>query len=177
MDSNRDSFDQFFRRRFPLVTAFLIKQGVEREDAQDAAQEAMKEAYRTWTSIEQPDAWVYRVALRYAAKQEKRQAAGIEKAVKDANEGGWCTPVPPHCDDTTFKEEQRRVLAALQLLPLKQRQVFALHLDGYTTDEIAELLEMQPQTIRSHRRHARNRLERELWSPPGPGQPEGGRRC
>jgi RNA polymerase sigma factor (sigma-70 family) len=59
-------------------------------------------------------------------------------------------------------ETSEVVIAALRALPLKQGQVMALMMDGYSAQEAAELLEMTPQAVRQTLVRARRRL-REVW--------------
>jgi RNA polymerase sigma factor (sigma-70 family) len=46
--------------------------------------------------------------------------------------------------------EEDAVLSAIQQLPLKEKQVFALHFDQLKTSEIAEILEMTPDAVRQN---------------------------
>ena len=64
-------------------------------------------------------------------------------------------------------DEQARVLDLLRRLPLRQRQVMALAYDGYTPEEIASLLGMEPTAVRVNLQTARERLREYL------GQEEG----
>ncbi len=47
-----------------------------------------------------------------------------------------------------------------RFLPAPQREVFALHMDGWQTEEIAEITEQKTATVRSNLRHARQKLLR-----------------
>ena len=52
-----------------------------------------------------------------------------------------------------------RLRHSLSTLPRRQRDTFLLvHVDGYTTAEVATILGVRPATVRSNLRHARKRL-------------------
>ena len=55
--------------------------------------------------------------------------------------------------------EKDAVLSAIRQLPLKEKQVFALHYDQFKTGEIAEILQMTPAAVRQNLARARARLK------------------
>ena len=61
-------------------------------------------------------------------------------------------------------QDQRKLLvAALRTLPLNVQIMFELHYwEHMTTNEIAEVLEMNPSTVRTKMRRGRHKLEQEL---------------
>ena len=63
------AFAAFYRDFVPRLVAFLRWQGVPLSSAADLAQETMIQAYRRWSSIENPGAWCLRVASRMWARQ------------------------------------------------------------------------------------------------------------
>jgi len=70
-------------------------------------------------------------------------------------------------DDATPNIEQdlsaEEILKALQSLPLLQRLAFTLHeIEGYSHDEIAQKLQINTSTCRSHLRRAKARLQKIL---------------
>lgn len=148
------SFDGFFRRDFARLVAFLRKAGFGPEAAEDAAAEAMAQAYRCWSSLISPSAWVRKAAFRLASNQAERHRTGPTRAMA----GGWLVH---SCDDGEQQaeiEEQPGVLELLAQLPPRQRQVMAWRLEGFGIAEIAELMTMSEATVRSHLRHARDAL-------------------
>jgi len=137
-----ESFASFYRMFTPTLVAFLRWQGVPLRDAADLAQETMTEAYRNWTKIRHPKAWVRRVACRLWAR---RLACPVEESVADVPE-----PILlRNLSDVTTWEQRHDVLRILDQLPSRQRQVLAWSLDGYTPSEIAEELRMTPEAVRA----------------------------
>jgi DNA-directed RNA polymerase specialized sigma24 family protein len=149
------AFDEFFAHGFVPLVAFLQKAGVEREEAKDAAAEAMTCAFQNWGRIAHPKAWVRAAAWRIATRQVQRWRDGLSRAVA----GGWT--VAAHEDDYR-RDEYRWVLGLLGCLPAQQRLVMAWHLDGFDTAEIADCLGISAASVRSHLRFARQRLKQEI---------------
>lgn len=150
-----ESFDDFFRRDFPRLVAFLCKAGYEPEHATDAAAEAMAHAYQCWSSLTAPSAWVRKAAFRFASNQAQRHRTGIARAIA----AGWVAHSYEDVSQLAEVEEQPTVLALLGQLPPKQRLVMAWHLEGFGTAEIAEEMGIPAATVRSHLRHARDALK------------------
>ncbi|EOD70186.1 RNA polymerase sigma factor [Amycolatopsis vancoresmycina] len=144
-----DEFDAFFRADFPQLVAFLCKAGFEVETARDVAAEAMLHALEAWPTLEDPRAWVRRVAGR----------------LLDAPGGGradWTPAGDPRDDEELagLVEQHAGLIDLLASLPGRQRMVLAWSLDGFTPAEIADALRIAPATVRSTLRHVRERLRR-----------------
>ena len=56
-------------------------------------------------------------------------------------------------------------------LPERQRHVFAWHLEGFSCGQIAKIEQMTEATVRSHLRHARDRLAQ--WLQPATQEGDG----
>jgi RNA polymerase sigma factor (sigma-70 family) len=146
-----DGFSEFYRQFVPSLLAFLMWQGARLPEAADVAQETMIQAYRHWSTIEHPQAWVRRVASRIVA----RRIATIEVPVEQIGE--W-TALLPAATNVAAWEQRHEVLRALSHLPPRQRQVMAWTLDGYRPSEIAEELRITPEAVRSNLKKARRAL-------------------
>ena len=150
------TFVEFFHDEFGPLVAFLQKIGFERDQAKDAAAEAMTCAYQSWSRINRsPRGWVRRAAYRIACSQARRAREESLRVVA----GGWAIPPHDDLDVAEAAEEHAELLQLLQQLPHQQRLVMAWHLDGFDTNEISERLSMHPATVRSTLRHARDRLK------------------
>jgi RNA polymerase sigma-70 factor (ECF subfamily) len=153
-------FAAFFQQEYARLVLFLIKNGAGEADAEDAAQEAMAEAIRAWERIEKPRAWVRRVALRIyvrrALKERRDDTVPLDDETHGARSG--------QPDATTIEEEQCQVVALMRRLPPAQRTVIALYYDGFTHDEIADVIDKPAATVRSTLRHARAHLKEVIQS-------------
>jgi RNA polymerase sigma factor (sigma-70 family) len=150
------SFDDFYRREMPRLIVFARRMGATWEEAGDAAQDAMTEAFARWQEIASPRAWVRVVAGRKFIDSQKRSQQDTEIAQRSswAISGCYTPPEVP--------EEAEVVLKALGQLPLAQRQVMAWTIDGYAPAEIAVMLGCSASTVRSNLRHARIQLAKWL---------------
>jgi RNA polymerase sigma factor (sigma-70 family) len=150
------TFVEFFHDEFGPLVAFVRKIGFGREQAEDAASEAMTCAYESWSRIDRsPRGWVRTAAYRIACAQARRARDESLRAIA----GGWDISTHDDVDVVEAAEEHDELLRLLQLLPRQQRLVMAWHLDGFDTNEISERLDMSPATVRSTLRHARDRLK------------------
>ncbi|WP_410673289.1 RNA polymerase sigma factor [Amycolatopsis sp. cmx-4-68] len=151
-----DDFDAFFRADFPGLVAFLCKAGFEVETARDAAAEAMLHALEAWPTLEDPRAWVRRVAGRLLD--------GTGEARAD-----WTRAGDPQDDEklAALVDQHAGLIGLLASLPGQQRMVLAWSLDGFTPAQIAQALRIAPATVRSNLRHVRERLRRHRAAPPG----------
>lgn len=148
-DTAKPEFTAFFRQTYPRVVGFLLTLGGDRQDAEDAAQEAFVHAYRTWDSIKQPQAWVRTVALRAQMRnfQRDRRAWNLpdefDSSISDVTESAL---------------EQQKVLQLLRSLPSRQRVTLALYYDGLSLSEIADILQVSRGTVGVHLHRARQQL-------------------
>lgn len=152
-----EDFAAFFRREFPRLVVYLGVRGFARQ-AEDAAVEAMRDAFAKWRDIDRPVAWVRTAARRSAmadVESANRRTAREEHYVRSVLA---VEITDPHAV-SEFDEEQCEVLRQLEAMPLKRREVVALVYDGYTVNEVAVALEMEESTVRSHLRHARRALD------------------
>ncbi|MGH3940626.1 MAG: RNA polymerase sigma factor [Pseudonocardiaceae bacterium] len=121
-----NAFGAFYREFTTTLVAWLIWQGAELPVAADIAQNTMIEAYRNWSTINQPAAWARRVASRALARHIARTA---EDPADDVGEYG---PLLPELTNVAAWEQRHEVLRVLERFPLRQRQVMAWTLDGGT---------------------------------------------
>lgn len=150
-----DAFDDFFRHEFGPLVGFLRRAGFEPKLAEDSAAEAMTRAYERWATINSPARWVRQTAHRVACGQVVRDREGVRRAIA----GGFTVFAHHDVDVAGIRDERNELLELLDQLPDQQRQVVALHLEGFNTTEISEHLEVCRATVRSNLRHARERLK------------------
>lgn len=152
-----DAYVTFYREFIPDLVGFLVWQGARLAEAAELAQEAMIEAYRSWSTIKHPRAWAKRVASRKYA----RLIAQTEEPLESAN---LSLLLPPSLDISEW-EERHEVLRLLNLLPPRQRQVMAWTCDGYTPSEIAAELNISAEAVRTNLMRARRTLAAHLALP------------
>lgn len=101
-------------------------------------------------ALSEPKPYLYRAVLNEARShlRRRRHTAALNMALPAAN------PEPP---------VDAEVLAAVSELPPQQRAAaYLVYWEGYTTNEVAELLRVRPGTVSRYLHLARRRLERVL---------------
>lgn len=151
----QDDFSEFYRREIGPLVAFVCRAGHGWHQAYDAAQEAMVRALVAWSAVQQPRAWLRKVAPRIAANEAARDNEGIQRAVAS----GWLDSAHTDPEIAILGYEHEQLLKALATLPERQRLVMAWVLDGFDHNEISGQLDMSPATVRSNLRHARKALK------------------
>jgi RNA polymerase sigma factor (sigma-70 family) len=147
-------FTTFYRAEIASLVRFLIWTGAHGTDAADLAQDTMIDAFRQWSTITRPRAWVRRIASR---KFGRRLANAEEPvAVVDGR------PLLPANQDLTDSEHYHEIRRLLALLPARQRQVMAWTFDDYQPHEIAVELGITAQAVRSSLKLARRTLAQYL---------------
>ncbi|MFJ9127849.1 RNA polymerase sigma factor [Streptomyces sp. NPDC102340] len=159
-----EDFPAFFSRDYPHLVRHVRMLGYDRESASDAAQQAMTLLLEQADRVSRPSTWVRvtarRVALRDRARDEKRDQLYAREAAQ--------APIrtcPDPEEAVAEKGEARRVLKIIRQLPPQQRQVLAWHYDGFSAQEIADVLDLKRSTVDSNLRHARERV-RALYTQP-----------
>lgn len=150
------TFDQFYRREFPVMAALAAAVGGSRIAAEDIAQDAFMKAHDRWdvlSTYDKPGAWVRRVTINLALNTRKRVVAEAKVRMKL----GLPPTIgpPPEPDDVVWK--------AVSRLPKKQRAAIALfYLEDLSTREISEALGCSESTARVHLHKARTTLATSL---------------
>jgi RNA polymerase sigma factor (sigma-70 family) len=157
------SAEALHRAEYVPLLRFLLYQGASWNEAQDATQEAFAAlcAPGALAEIAHPRAWLrsaaYRIWLRQDVRSPEAPYPDLLEHQASADED-WHTPLAA----VELAEDHRRVLAALQALPPKQRAVMACHLDGFATHEIAAAMNIEPSAVRQNLARARACLKRHL---------------
>lgn len=144
-----EEFSSFYRDNIRKLVGFLVNHGASVHVAADIAQDTMSKAYRRWSEIEQPRAWIHTVASRALV----RHVSDIHE--EPAEQVPEPTSLLPNPDAAAAWETQQDTLRMLKSLPMRQRQVLAWTLSEYTPAEIAEQLGMTPEAVRSSLKKAR----------------------
>ena len=156
-DSDAD-FAAVYRAEVAGLVRHLMFHGATTDQAWDAAQSAFSQAYPVWARIRVPRAWLRTVAVRAYWR------SAVPETPTDAPPEQPDPASAPGVSPGELGEEERLVLRALAGLPVKQRQVMAWTIDGYSPGEIAAALGEQPAAVRQNLRRARRNLTHALGS-------------
>ncbi|HEY2843860.1 MAG TPA: RNA polymerase sigma factor [Bryobacteraceae bacterium] len=128
------------------------------EDAQDAAQEAFLRLWKNMHRIQgDPQAWLYRVTVNLCKDHYRRSAPAAARAAETPD------PAPGPERVLALEERKRLLMDGLQTLPERERAAVVLRdIEGLSTREVAEILEVAEVTVRSHISSARLKLAKYL---------------
>lgn len=161
-------FDTHHRKVFGLAFRFLGN----RSDAEDVLQETFVRAFRGLDGFDPAFAggfssWIGRIgancSLDVLRRKKNRETLSLEdEAVADPTDG---TDSADPERTTGNREIRSRIEAALGDLSPKQRMIFTLrHYEGYTTREIAGMIEVTEGSVKTHLFRAVGALRKRLRS-------------
>ena len=139
-------------------------------DAQDCLQEAMLRVYKalpTFKSQSSFSTWLYRIAMN-ACLDELRRKKNRPNTSLDALVGeGWSPKSDMETpDEHVIRKERTRVLhAAIQELPEEMRSAIVLRdIQGFSYEEIADMLNVSIGTIKSRISRGREKLREKIMT-------------
>jgi RNA polymerase sigma-70 factor (ECF subfamily) len=138
-------------------------------DAQDATQEAMLRAYRSFPKFQGMSGvatWLFRIAHNVCLDFLKRPLTKREGTSLDAlQQEGFDKPDPnPNPEDSYLTQSERELLlSAVARLPDEQKALLSLRYgDGLSYDTLAQTLGLNPGTVKSKLNRAKERLRQLL---------------
>jgi RNA polymerase sigma factor (sigma-70 family) len=154
-DAAQVEFVTCYLTEMPVLVRFLIICGAGDHDAADAAQDAFIELFQKWHTVRRPKQWLRTVAFR----KFLQRPVTVRSPLEACNDSSATLPASVYIE---LDEEEKAVVAACRGLPMTQRQVFALHYDGFTIREISGMLAMREDAVRQNLARARARLKDHL---------------
>lgn len=150
-----EQFTEFYSSELKRLIWVLATAGATPTEAEDVAQEALLVLFGNWRTVRKPRAFVRTVAMRmlYRGWDDRKRILDAEQRI--ASRKAWL-------ETFDANEDVDDVLELLESLPAAQRQVFALHTDGFSEKEIAEMTGKKETTVRSTLRHARDKVKSAL---------------
>ena len=128
-----------------------------REDAEDLVQEAFLAAYQYLDSFEvgRPfGPWLMRIVVNRGSNLRRSRA---RRSTEPETEG--VSEAPSALDETEWSDTGRVLQDALSTLSDRQRLIVTMFdVDGMTSSEIGEMMELAPGTVRWHLHEARRQL-------------------
>ena len=162
------AFEKLMRMHEGKMYAVALRMCASREDAQDCMQEAMIRAYRAIENFRFQSSfstWIYRITMNTCLdelrRRKVRQAASLD-ALLDA---GWAPSGGESPEGHAMEQDRKRALEqAIHALPEDMRAAIVLRdIQGYSYDEIADILSVNVGTIKSRISRGREKL-REILS-------------
>jgi RNA polymerase sigma-70 factor (ECF subfamily) len=169
-----DAFEGLMARTEARVLALAWRILGDRHLAEDAAQETYLRVFRSLNTFrlgEPFEAWMVRIAVNVCYDlARKRGPLPVPVETLEFFEGD---AAPMGADEVVLLQQRRAMVQrAMKNLPQAERSALVLRdLEGFSTEEVAEMLGVRPVTIRSQVSSARAKIQifcsRLLQSPPG----------
>lgn len=154
---DRSAFDALVKEymRPAYLTAFRLLG--HREDAEDLVQECFLAAYQYLESfdVDRPfGPWLIRIVVNRGANFRRARARRTAEPEADV-----ASSAPSALEESSRMEMRDVLTRALATLSDRQRMIVTMFdVDGLTSTEIAEMLELAPGTVRWHLHEARRVL-------------------
>ena len=178
MERNRhsiqeDEFSAIVAEHQDMVLNTCYRFVLNKEDAEDIAQEVFLEAYRSLDSFRQESklsTWIYRIAVTKSLdhlrkKKRKKRFSSLKRVIGMNNPAEEITlPSQETPAEVLTGGERAEILQnALDLLPDNQKTAFLLSkYDGYSNQEIAEVLQTTVSAVESLVHRAKKNLQKRL---------------
>jgi len=146
-----------------------------KEDAEDILQETFLSAFRYLNSFREETRlknWLFKIAANacHRKRRKKKGAPDFEISLESLlpdNDGAGRYDIPDWSWDpaeTLLQAELKKVIGeSVRSLPPKYRMVFNLRdMEGFSTEETAEILGITPQAVKTRLHRARLFLRREI---------------
>lgn len=160
-----ESFDRYYQRDYKSVMGLAFVMTGSHWIAEELAQDAMADAHRRWSTVgnyDNPGAWVRRVMINKKVTLSRRLTNEAKAMLRLRSRSVTQTVELP--------ERTGEVWAAVRALPQRQAQVIALfYWEDLPIAEVAEILEVGVETVKTHLKRGRATLASELkvhWEAP-----------
>jgi RNA polymerase sigma factor (sigma-70 family) len=163
VDGDPDAFAELVSRHRDRLWAVALRTTGDREEAADAVQDALLSAFRRAESFRgdaQVSTWLHRIVVNACLDRMRRQKARpTDPLPEDEDRLGALADKPGVGDPAEAGERRTDVMNALAELSTDQRTAIVLvDMEGYSIDEVAEIMDCAPGTVKSRCARGRARL-------------------
>src|SRR5260221_14347532 len=170
-----ERFEAIYRKHYARVWRYFRSNSISDDEAHDLSQDTFKRLYERMDQIRNDDPWPFlskiaRTILlnRVRARQtQKRNAPMVEI---DDPELLFAEPAAPAELDYPDREAEKARLSRLRTkmaaLPRGQRECLRLRIQGFQYDEIAKILGISMDAVKSRLRDAKRDLREQLGEKP-----------
>ena len=173
-DGDRSAFARLVDRHSVSVFNLTLRIVGNREDAEEAAQDAFVRAYRNlgrFRGDARFSTWLYRIAVNVSlssARRSRRDLSTTSLSGSEDEEEGLPLQLPDpsanpaeRFEQGEFREQVRNMVAALP--PIYSAVISMYHIQSLTYDEIAESLELPIGTVKARLFRARAALRKLIF--------------
>ena len=156
-DGDVAAFDEIVKAYMRQVFQVAYRVVGHREDAEDLVQDCFLAAFQYLDSydVDRPfGPWITRIVLNRGANLRRSRARRATEPETDA-----VSPAPSALDEATRAEAREKLAEVMATLNERQRMIVTMFdVDGMTSTEIGEQLDLAPGTVRWHLHEARRVL-------------------
>ena len=146
-DEFRAAFRTLFDAHFHRILRYLDRMSGDPDLAADLAQEAFVRLYRRGAVPDSPEAWLITVAMNLFRNARTTRSRRVRLLA--TRPGGRWQADPPASPSRGLEadRERRRVRAALDRLPERQRDLLLLRAEGYSYRDLARALDLNEASV------------------------------
>ncbi len=142
------------RRRLYGIAYSILR---DHNDAEDALQDAMLKAWRSWDSVRDEAArptWLVRICVHYCINRRR----GLRLRQERATHGGDAAVADPRFEGRLVDLDR----SYRRLSPKQRAAVFLHYHHGYSIDECADLMSCRAGSVRTHLARALASMRKEM---------------
>jgi RNA polymerase sigma-70 factor (ECF subfamily) len=174
-DTGRERFRELAEEQLPRL--YALARRLVGDDAEDAVQDALLKAYRGYARLEHPaaaPAWLTRILVNVCRDRVRARARAPEQVeLVEADEFSLYRKIAdedpfPYSDSLHLDfleqfggDDVRAVLGALP--DLYRVPLVLVHVDGFATKEVAQILDAPLGTILARLHRGRKLFEKRMW--------------
>ena len=166
MNPGDDRFEDLYTRFRGRVYVFMIRFGFPHEKARDLAQETFIRVYRNMGGYRGEAEWSYiEPAAKSVALNELRAGTTHKRKGDDVSldeQPDIIDPAIPMEERLDQRARIARLLEAIEELPPSLKTCLKLRLEEFTYTEVAAILKISVDAVKSRLRDARNKLRERL---------------
>ena len=166
-----ERFEAIYRKHFARVWRYFRSNSIADDEAQDLSQDAFKRLYERMDQIRNDDPWPFLATIartillnRVRARQtQKRNAPMVNIDDPDLIFSEPAAPAEPdYADRQTNEARWEQVRNVVASLPTGQRECLRLWIEDLQYDEIAKILGITIEAVKSRLRDAKRTLREQL---------------
>ena len=163
-------FEDVIREHQGFVFRTLVRLTGSREHVEDLAQEVFVRLYRGMESFRgdaKMTTYLYRITLNVAQDEWKRRKKEQDHTSFDDPDAGWADRLPSAGDDAEQMLSRKQMMAGLEramgeLSEVERQVIVMFHQEECTYEQIAEVLNLPLNTVRTHLHRGRKKLKERL---------------
>ncbi|WP_447977465.1 RNA polymerase sigma factor [Candidatus Nitrospira bockiana] len=168
LQGDREAFGLLLERHAAPAFNIIARMVGSRTDAEDLFQEACLAAFRALPAFRADSkfsTWLYRIAVNKSKDWLRAHRAGVAPIEEPGEEETSVGPVEERTPETALsqKEIADHLDEAIQRLPVLYREAFLLkHVEGFSYEDMSEILGVNPDALKMRVYKARVQLRRDL---------------